>query len=85
MTDTDANAPSFESLYAGLPRMARRELFNGVQVVQMSPTTLLHEACLQMSARPDLQFADRAHFLANPVIDAAVRRGRRAAAPELPA
>jgi len=60
----DANAPSFESLYAELRRMARRELFKGGEVGQMSPTTLLHEAYLQMSARPGLQFADRAHFLA---------------------
>ena len=59
-----ADAPSFETLYAELRRMARRELFKGGQAAQISPTTLLHEAYLQMSGRPDLQFADRAHFMA---------------------
>ena len=44
--------------------MARRELYKGGQAMQISPTTLLHEAYLQMSGRPGLQFADRAHFMA---------------------
>ncbi len=44
--------------------MARRELFKGGQAGQMSPTTVLHEAYLQMSGRAELQFADRAHFMA---------------------
>lgn len=60
----DTGVPSFEALYAELRRMARRELFKGGQEAQMSPTTLLHEAYLQMSGRPGLQFADRAHFMA---------------------
>ena len=64
MPDPETDAPSFEALYAELRRMARRELFKGGQVGQMSPTTLLHEAYLQMSGRSGLQFADRAHFLA---------------------
>ena len=64
MTTPDASAPSFETLYAELRRMARRELYKGGQVGQISPTTLLHEAYLQMSARPDLQFTDRAQFMA---------------------
>jgi RNA polymerase sigma factor (TIGR02999 family) len=64
MPEPETSAPSFESLYAELRRMARRELFKGGQVGQISPTTLLHEAYLQMSARPGLQFPDRAHFLA---------------------
>lgn len=64
MSEPDAMAPSFESLYADLRRMARRELYKGGQAAQISPTTLLHEAYLQMSGRPELQFADRAHFLA---------------------
>ena len=57
-------APSVEALYAELRRLARRELFMGGQIHQMSATTLWHEAHLQMSSRPDLQFADRAHFMA---------------------
>lgn len=64
MPATDAEPPSFETLYAELRRMARREPYKGGQVVQMSPTTLLHEAYLQMAGRADLQFPDRAHFLA---------------------
>ncbi|MDP2007993.1 MAG: ECF-type sigma factor [Rubrivivax sp.] len=64
MSTVDPEVPSFESLYAELRRMARRELYKGGQAAQISPTTLLHEAYLQMSGRPDLQFADRAHFMA---------------------
>ena len=64
MPTPDASAPSFETLYAELRRMARRELYKGGQVGQISPTTLLHEAYLQMSARPDLQFTDRSQFMA---------------------
>ena len=64
MPEAEAPTPSFETLYAELRRMARRELFKGGQVGQMSPTTLLHEAYLQMSGRADLQFSDRAHFMA---------------------
>jgi RNA polymerase sigma factor (TIGR02999 family) len=64
MPETDVTAPSFETLYGELRHMARRELYKGSQVGQMSPTTLLHEAYLQMSGRTDLQFADRAHFMA---------------------
>ncbi len=60
----DADAPSFELLYAELRRMARRELYKGGPAAQISPTTLLHEAYLQMAGRPGLQFADRAHFMA---------------------
>lgn len=64
MPTADANAPSFESLYGELRRMARREIYKGSPAAQMSATTLLHEAYLQMSGRPDLQFADQAHFMA---------------------
>jgi RNA polymerase sigma factor (TIGR02999 family) len=64
VADPDIDTPRFETLYAELRRMARRELFKGGHAGQMSPTTLLHEAYLQMSSRPGLQFADRAHFLA---------------------
>lgn len=60
----DAQAPSFESLYAELRRLARRELYKSGQVAQISPTTLLHEAWLQMAGRAGLQFADQAHFMA---------------------
>ena len=64
MPAADAIVPSFETLYAELRRMARRELYKSGSAMQISPTTLLHEAYLQMSGRPGLQFADRAHFMA---------------------
>ena len=64
MPEPEASTPTFESLYTELRRMARREVFKGGQAALVSPTTLLHEAYLQMSGRPGLQFTDRAHFLA---------------------
>ena len=64
MTSSDTPPLTFEALYSELRRMARRELYKGGQAAHMSPTTLLHEAYLQMSGRPGLQFADKAHFLA---------------------
>ncbi len=64
MALSDTPPLTFEALYTELRRMARRELYKGGQAGHMSPTTLLHEAYLQMSGRPGLQFADRAHFLA---------------------
>ena len=64
MVTPDAVAPSFESLYAELRRLARRELHKGGVADHMSDTTLLHEAYLQMSGRDGLVFADRGHFLA---------------------
>lgn len=64
MPGTQDLAPSFESLYTELRRMARREVFKSGQAAHVSPTTLLHEAYLQMSGRPGLQFPDRAHFMA---------------------
>ena len=64
MALSDTQPLTFEALYTELRRMARRELYKGGQAAHMSPTTLLHEAYLQMSGRPGLQFADRAHFLA---------------------
>ena len=64
MPPDDVAAPSFETLYVELRRMARRELYQHGATPQMSATTLLHEAYLQMSGRPGIAFADRAHFMA---------------------
>jgi RNA polymerase sigma factor (TIGR02999 family) len=62
-----ASAPSdalFTSLYGELHRLARREAARAGPGAIMSPTTLLHEAYLDMSQRHALAFPDRAHFLA---------------------
>ena len=62
-----ASAPSdalFTSLYGELHRLARREAARAGPGAVVSPTTLLHEAYLDMSQRHALAFPDRAHFLA---------------------
>jgi RNA polymerase sigma factor (TIGR02999 family) len=64
MPSPDTQPLTFEGLYTELRRMARRELHKSGQAANMSPTTLLHDAYLQMSGRPGLQFDDKAHFLA---------------------
>jgi RNA polymerase sigma factor (TIGR02999 family) len=53
----------FDKLYAELRRLADRELHRGA-VLALSPTTLVHEAYINMAERPDVSFADRARFLA---------------------
>lgn len=60
----DADATLFSSLYQDLHRMARRELARRGGGVTLGATTLLHEAYLDMSARPDAAFPDRARFMA---------------------
>jgi RNA polymerase sigma factor (TIGR02999 family) len=53
----------FVALYGELHRMAQRQLrFNGAST--LSPTTLLHEAYLNISQRDSAPFADRAKFMA---------------------
>lgn len=52
----------FAQLYDELHRMAKRELWRGGRDVA-GPNTLVHEAWLQLGARP-LHFDDRARFLA---------------------
>jgi RNA polymerase sigma factor (TIGR02999 family) len=53
----------FSTLYEELHRIAQRELRrNGA--LTLSPTTLLHEAYLSMSAGASPEFPDRARFLA---------------------
>ncbi len=54
----------FAQLYADLHRLARREAFrHGAQAV-ISPTTLLHEAYLNIQHRDSLAFPDQWRFLA---------------------
>jgi RNA polymerase sigma factor (TIGR02999 family) len=54
----------FAELYAELHRIARRELARSSGSVTLSPTTLLHEAYLSISARESAAFVDAPHFLA---------------------
>jgi RNA polymerase sigma factor (TIGR02999 family) len=53
----------FASLYDELHRMAQRELRRNAAAT-LSPTTLLHEAYLNISQRDSAPFADRAKFMA---------------------
>jgi len=53
----------FETLYAELHRMARRELARQGAPMSLSATTLLHEAYLDMSGREGPSFPDRARFM----------------------
>jgi RNA polymerase sigma factor (TIGR02999 family) len=63
----DGNAAArqelFSVLYRELHRIAQRELRRN-RSLTLSPSTLLHEAYLSMSAGPTLEFPDRARFLA---------------------
>ena len=53
----------FAMLYAELRRLAEHSLRRGGGALTLSPTTLLHEAYLDMAGR-DVAFADRGRFLA---------------------
>jgi RNA polymerase sigma factor (TIGR02999 family) len=54
----------FARLYDELHRIARREVARSGSDGAASPTTLLHEAYLDMAGRDSLAFADRRCFLA---------------------
>jgi RNA polymerase sigma factor (TIGR02999 family) len=54
----------FASLYAELHRVARREAYRHGSLAQLSATTLLHEAYLQISDRDSLEFPDEGRFIA---------------------
>ena len=60
----DGNDALFAKLYDELHRIARRELARSGGDLGASPTTLLHEAYLDMVMRESLVFPDRARFLA---------------------
>jgi RNA polymerase sigma factor (TIGR02999 family) len=54
----------FAALYTELHRMARKQLASGGAGVTLGPTTLLHEAYLDISRRDAAVFPDRARFMA---------------------
>jgi len=56
--------PSFAALYDQLREIAQSALRRNGAHLGLSPTTLLHEAYLDISRRQSLQFPDRAHFMA---------------------
>ncbi len=58
------NDALFATFYDELHRIARRELARSGPDVATSPTTLLHEAYLDMALRGTLEFPDRPRFLA---------------------
>jgi len=53
----------FAALYSRLHRLAARQLAHRGRDLTISPTTLLHEAYLDMSRRESV-FPDRSHFMA---------------------
>jgi RNA polymerase sigma factor (TIGR02999 family) len=60
----DSNDALFAKLYGELHRIARREVARSGPGAVASPTTLLHEAYLDMAGRGALAFPDRLRFLA---------------------
>ena len=53
----------FAALYSDLHRLAQRQLARGGPEVTLGPTTLLHEAYLDMSQRESAVFPDRARLI----------------------
>jgi RNA polymerase sigma factor (TIGR02999 family) len=65
--DAAARSELFSSLYSELHRMARREAGRygpNVADVLIGPTTLLHEAYMEISQRDALAFPNQGHFMA---------------------
>ena len=61
--DSAAAEELFSVLYAELHRLARHELARHSPSLGLSPTTLLHEAYLDMAAQAGPVFPDRSRFL----------------------
>jgi RNA polymerase sigma factor (TIGR02999 family) len=70
--DSRAADVLFSVLYSELHRLAARELARQGVPVSLSPTTLLHQAYIDMAARDGTSFPDRARFM---VYTARVMRG----------
>ena len=83
---TRADGPDalFVACYDELHRLAERRLRRARAPLSLGPTTLLHEAYLNIAGRPQVAFEDEARFFAYAsramrglVIDYARRRGAR--------
>lgn len=61
--DRSAAEALFAALYSQLHRVAKRELARHAASVTLSPTTLLHEAYLDMAAREGPSFPDQGRFM----------------------
>lgn len=61
--DESAAEALFRLLYGELHRLAKRELARQGSPLSISPTTLLHEAYLDMAERHGPEFPDRARFM----------------------
>ncbi len=59
----EGNGLLFETFYRELRRVAARELRRNAGAA-LTPTTLLHETFLSLSARESMIFSDRARFIA---------------------
>ena len=62
--DRSAADALFSALYSELHRLARSQLARNGSGVTLTPTTLLHEAYLNISSRESAKFPDEAHFMA---------------------
>jgi RNA polymerase sigma factor (TIGR02999 family) len=62
--DRSAADALFAALYSELHRLAQRQLANGGPGMTLGPTTLLHEAYIDISQRESAVFPDRARFMA---------------------
>ncbi len=61
--DDSAAKALFQALYSELHRMAKRELARRGAHLSISPTTLLHEAYIDMAQRHGPQFPDQRRFM----------------------
>jgi RNA polymerase sigma factor (TIGR02999 family) len=62
--DREAADKLFALLYGELHRLAEHHLRRGGAGLTLGPTTLLHEAYLNVAGRDDVAFPDRSRFLA---------------------
>jgi RNA polymerase sigma factor (TIGR02999 family) len=61
--DHSASSALFAALYSELHRLAKREVARQSGGVTLSPTTLLHQAYLDMAERDGRAFPDQARFM----------------------
>jgi len=62
--DPSAAEPLFSALYSELHRVARRELARNAGASTLSPTTVLHQAYIDMAGNEGPVFPDRPRFMA---------------------